>query len=284
MNASTVVIIVTAALAALLEIIDASIVNVAIPTMMGNLGVTLDEISWVSTGYMIANSIVLPIAAWLGTRLGRRSYFTGAILAFTAASFMCGIAPNLVVLVIFRIIQGLAGGALLPTSQTLIQEQLPHEKAGMASAIFGMSIMIGPALGPTLGGWLTDHLGWRSIFNVNVPLGLLAALMSWLNVKDTSHPKSVPQTTAAANAPPSKAKAKGWGVDWIGLLLLSIGVGFFQFIMERGEVEGWWDSNLIKVCSALSVFGVASFIYWELRIEQPIMNLRLFKENAVRSL
>src|SRR3954469_11110739 len=182
MKTRIVLIVITAAIASLLEIIDSSIVNVAIPTMMGNLGATLDEVAWVTTGYMIANSIVLPIAAWLGTRLGRRMYFTNAILLFTAASFACGMAPNLPMLVFFRIIQGLAGGALLPTSQTLIQEQFPREKAGLASAIFGMSIMIGPALGPTLGGYLTDNFGWRSIFNINIPLGILAATMSWMNV------------------------------------------------------------------------------------------------------
>jgi DHA2 family multidrug resistance protein len=263
----TVIIVITAALASLLEIIDSSIVNVAIPTMMGNLGATLDEISWVSTGYMIANSIVLPIAAWLGSQLGRRSYFTGAILLFTFASFLCGIAPNLPTLVLFRIFQGLAGGALLPTSQTLIQEQFPREKAGMAMAIFGMSVMIGPAIGPTLGGYLTDTLGWRSIFNINIPLGLLAAFMSWLNVEDSAHQKG-------KGASP---------VDWLGLFFLCVGVGCFQFILERGEVEGWWDSNLIRVCSVAALTGVSSFIYWELKIAHPIMNLRLFKENAVRS-
>src|ERR1700678_4173613 len=184
MNRRAILIVLTAAIASLLEIIDSSIVNVAIPTMMGNIGATLDEISWVTTGYMIANSIVLPIAAWVGMRLGRRKYFTGAILAFTAASFACGMAPNLPFLVFFRIIQGMAGGALLPTSQTLIQESFPPEKAGMAMAIFGLSVMVGPALGPTLGGYLTADFGWRSIFYVNVPLGLLAAVMAWTNVYD----------------------------------------------------------------------------------------------------
>src|ERR1700722_2771544 len=184
MSPQAIAIIITAAIASLLEIIGSSIVNVAIPTMMGNIGATLDEISWVTTGYMIANSIVLPISAWLGTRLGRKKYFTGAILLFTASSFACGMAPNLSTLILFRILQGLAGGALLPTSQTLIQEAFPPEKRGLAMAIFGLSVMVGPALGPTLGGYLTDNFGWRSLFNVNVPLGLLAATMAWLNVDD----------------------------------------------------------------------------------------------------
>src|SRR3984885_5918446 len=203
MNVRIVLIVITAAIASLLEIIDSSIVNVAIPTMMGNLGATLDEVSWVTTGYMIANSIVLPIAAWLGTRLGRRVYFTSAIAVFTLASLACGMAPNLPCLVFFRILQGLAGGALLPTSQTLIQEQFPREKAGFAMAIFGMCVMVGPALGPTLGGYLTDNFGWRSIFNVNVPVGVLAAFLSWRNV-----------TNAAYQAKdPLKPRD---GVDWWG--------------------------------------------------------------------
>lgn len=267
MSTKTIIIVITAAMAALLEIIDSSIVNVAIPTMMGNLGVTLDQISWISTAYMIANSIVLPIAAWLGTRLGRQTYFTTAILVFTAASFACGISPNLPVLIFFRIIQGLAGGALLPTSQTLIQEQFPREKAGLATAIFGMTVMIGPALGPTLGGYLTDHFGWRSIFNINIPLGLGAAMMSYINIENG------PKSAAHQNSK----------VDWTGLLLLCIGVGCFQFILERGEVEGWWDSNLIRILSFFAVSGITSFIWWELKVSNPVMNLKLFKDNAVRS-
>lgn len=270
MNARVAAIIFTAAIASLLEIIDASIVNVAIPTMMGNIGATLDEISWVSTAYMIANSIVLPIAAWIGMRLGRKRYFTTAIILFTIASFACGMAPNLPFLILFRVLQGLAGGALLPTSQTLIQEQFPREKAGLAMAIFGMSVMIGPALGPTLGGYLTDNFGWRSIFNVNIPLGILAAVMSWLNVEDAGYM-------------PKQSEAERHGVDWWGLIFLCVGVGCFQYILERGEADGWWDSKAIRACSVFAVVGISSFIYWELKIPNPIMNLRLFKSNIVRS-
>ncbi len=272
MNLRVVAIVATAALASLLEIIDSSIVNVAIPTMMGNIGATLDEISWVTTGYMIANSIVLPIAAWLGTRLGRRKYFTGAILLFTAASVACGMAPNLSFLVAFRILQGLAGGALLPTSQTLIQESFPPEKAGMAMAIFGLSVMVGPAIGPTLGGYLTDGFGWRSIFNVNLPIGLLAALMAWLNVQDVSFAKK--------GEVPGAKKAS---VDWTGLGLLSMGVGCFQYILERGQADGWFESKGITVCAILAVVGIIGFIYWELKVDNPIMNLRLFRFNILRS-
>ncbi len=267
MNMRAFLIVLTASIASLLEIIDSSIVNVAIPAMMGNLGATLDEISWVTTGYMIANSIVLPIAAWLGTRLGRKNYFTGAILLFTAASFACGISTNLTSLILFRILQGLAGGALLPTSQTLIQEAFPPEKRGIAMAIFGISVMVGPAIGPALGGYLTDTFGWRSIFNVNIPLGLFAAALSWGTVRNVSYEK----------------KEEGLGVDWLGLLFLSVGVGCFQYILERGQMAGWWDSLTIRICSVFAVLGIVSFIIWELKIPNPIMNLRLFKQNVLRS-
>ena len=263
----SIIIIVTAMMAALLEILDASIVNVAIPTMMGNLGVTLDAISWVSTGYMISNSIILPIAAWFGSRLGRRNYFTSAIILFTLSSFMCGIAPNLLVLVIFRIFQGLAGGALLPTAQTLIQEQFPKEKATLAMAIFGMSIMIGPALGPVLGGYLTDTIGWRAIFNINIPLGIIAAILSYMYIEQ--------------NTPSAETQKKS--VDWVGFGLLSLGVGCFQFILERGQAEGWLDSTAIRWTLLFAIISTGSFIYWELRVKNPIMNLRLFKTNAVNA-
>ncbi len=266
MSKKSIIIIVTAVLAALLEILDASIVNVAIPTMMGNLGVTLDAISWVSTGYMIANSIILPIAAWFGTRLGRRNYFTGAILLFTISSFMCGISPNLYCLVFFRILQGLSGGALLPTAQTLIQEQFPKEKATLAMAIFGMSIMIGPALGPVLGGFLTDTFGWRAIFNVNVPLGIIAAVCSYIYI-DQTKPDSASKKT----------------VDWVGFALLFLGVGCFQFVLERGQAEGWLDSMSIRTCLLAALVSIGTFIWWELRVKNPIMNLRLFKTNAVNA-
>src|SRR3954469_23310193 len=175
-------------MASLLEIIDTSIVNVAIPTMMGNLGSTLDEISWVITGYIIANAIVLPIASWMSEQLGRKFYYTGCIVIFTIASVACGLAPNLPTLVIFRVLQGFAGGALLPTSQAMIYESFPREQAGMASAIYGMSVMVGPTIGPTLGGYLTDNFGWRSIFNINLPLGIVVMLLSWFLVEDVAGP------------------------------------------------------------------------------------------------
>jgi DHA2 family multidrug resistance protein len=258
--------IATAGLASLLEIVDTSIVNVAVPTMMGNLGVTLDEISWVVTGYIIANAIILPLAGWLAVRIGRRRYYVGCIMLFTVASVACGFAPNLMVLVLFRVVQGLAGGALLPTSQALIQEALPPEQAGMASALYGMVVIIGPTIGPPLGGFLTDHYGWRSIFNINVPLGILATVMALTFVQNHE------LTEKELKNDPRKHP-----IDFTGLAFLVAAIGALQFVLERGQADDWFDSNPIRICSFLAVSSLIGFIWWELRTAYPIVALRLFK-------
>ena len=276
-------IILTAVLASLLEIIDTSIVNVAIPTMMGNLGATLEDISWVVTGYIIANAIVLPISAWLGSRIGRKKYYVGCILAFTLASVLCGLAPNLLSLTIFRIIQGLAGGALLPTSQTLIQEQFPREKAGMGSAIYGMSVMVGPTLGPTLGGFLTDHYGWRSIFNINLPLGLIAAFLAFVYVSSPSHEQGGQKQEGQKQEGVIASEKKKAPMDSIGLALLCLGVGCLQYILERGQADEWFDSIAIRVCTLIAIVCIPSFVVWELKFSHPIINLKLFKDSVVRN-
>jgi DHA2 family multidrug resistance protein len=255
-------------MASLLEIIDTSIVNVALPTMMGNLGATLEDISMVVTGYAIANAIILPASAWLAERFGRRKYYLGCILAFTLTSVACGLAPNLTFLIIFRIIQGAMGGALLPTSQTLIYEQFPKEKAGMAGAIFGMSVMIGPTLGPVMGGYLTDQFGWRSIFNINLPLGLLCFFLGYAAIfnreKDEDHHDHVSPE-----------------LDSIGLALLVAGIGCLQFMLERGEADDWFSSRAIVFCALVAAICLPAFLWWELRVKNPIINVRLFLDPIV---
>ncbi len=261
-------IIFVAVLASLLEIIDTSIVNVALPTMMGNLGCTLEDISMVVTGYAIANAIILPLSAWLGEKIGRRRYYLGCIILFTLTSVACGLAPNLATLTVFRILQGLAGGALLPTSQTLIYEQFPKEKAGMAGAIFGMSVMIGPTLGPVLGGYLTDEYGWRSIFNINLPLGIIALVLGSACIFD--RPK---------HGKESKDDDKGF--DGVGLALLTLGIGCLQFALERGEADDWFSSTSITGCVIMASVCLPTFVWWELRVKNPVINVRLFKDSVV---
>lgn len=256
-------IIFVAVLASLLEIIDTSIVNVALPTMMGNLGCTLEDISMVITGYAIANAVILPLSAWLSERLGRRKYYLGCIILFTVTSVACGLAPNLATLTFFRILQGLAGGALLPTSQALIYEQFPKEKAGIAGAIFGMSVMIGPTLGPVMGGYLTDEFGWRSIFNINLPLGILALFVGMTCIFDREKSQE-----------DKDAEQKGF--DAIGLGLLVAGIGCLQFVLERGEALDWFSSKVIIINTIITVFALPLFVWWELRVKNPIINIRLF--------
>lgn len=265
-NSKAPLIVFVAVLASLLEIIDTSIVNVALPTMMGNLGATLEDISMVITGYAIANAVVLPLSAWLGERFGRRNYYLGCITLFTITSVACGLAPNLEFLIIFRILQGLAGGALLPTSQTLIYEQFPKEKAGIAGAIFGMSVMVGPALGPVLGGYLTDTFGWRSIFNINLPLGMLALFVGMTCIFDVKY---------------EGQKPKEKGFDALGLILLVVGIGCLQYALERGEADDWFSSKLITTCALATVICLPTFVWWELKVKNPIINVRLFKEQIV---
>src|SRR5499426_3747764 len=205
-------------LALILEILDSSIVNVALPSMMGNLGATVDEISWVVTSYIIANVIVIPMTSWLAGRFGRRRYFVGSILVFTAASFLCGAARTLPELVAFRIVQGMGGGALLAVAQSLMVEIFPAQRQGTGQAIFGVGAMLGPSLGPTLGGWITDEWAWPWIFWVNVPLGIAAAILCW---------RLLPRT------PPGVLR-RADGVDWAGIALLVVGIAALQTVLERG--------------------------------------------------
>lgn len=221
----------------------------------------------VITGYAIANAIVLPVSAWAGERIGRRRYFIGCIALFTFFSVACGFAPNLYTLIVFRIFQGLAGGALLPTSQTLIYEQFPKEKAGIAGAIFGMSVMIGPTLGPTLGGYLTDNFGWRSIFNVNFPLGIMAIMIAMIAIENPSY------------ATGKKEDRKAF--DTWGLVLLVLGIGCLQYVLERGESSDWFESKLILLCTALALVCLPMFVWWETKVKAPIINVSLFTNSVV---
>lgn len=250
-------------LASMLELVDTSIVNVAIPHMMGNLGATLEEVAWVSTGYIVANVIVLPLTSWLSERFGRRNYYTGSILLFTLASFFCGAARSLEALVFWRVVQGIGGGALISTAQAILFDVFPLRERGTAMAIFGMGVMVGPTLGPTLGGWITDNYTWPWIFYINLPLGLLAAAATWRSVPEPEH---VIRRTR---------------VDWLGLAFLIVGIGALQVLLERGERQDWFESREIVVEAIAAGVGLVAFVWHELRTSDPIVDLRILRNRQL---
>jgi DHA2 family multidrug resistance protein len=254
---------ITVSLASVLELLDTSIVNVAIPHMMGNLGATLDQIAWVSTGYIVANVIILPITGWLSAFFGRRRYFAGSIALFTVASFMCGNAGSLGALIFWRIVQGLGGGALLSTSQAILYEEFPREEYGTAMAIFGVGVMVGPTLGPTVGGWITDVYGWPWIFYINIPFGMLALALTLSFINDSLHQQRVTR------------------VDFLGLGLLAVGIGALQTMLERGERLDWFSSGQIQLLAIASSVSLIAFIWHELRTEYPVVDLRILKSRQL---
>ena len=251
-------------LASVLELVDTSIVNVAIPHMMGNLGATLEEVAWVSTGYIVANVIILPLTPWLAARFGRRNYYTGSIILFTLASFFCGSARSLEALVFWRVIQGIGGGALISTAQAILFDVFPLSERGTSTAIFGMGVMVGPALGPTLGGWITDNYSWPWIFYINIPLGILAAYLTWSYVPE-----------------PRYKVQEDKGVDWLGLLFLIMGVGALQILLERGESKDWFESPEIITETVVAVCGMIGFVWHELTTDNPMVNLRVLKRRQL---
>src|SRR5881628_2231176 len=257
------IIAITVSLASVLELLDTSIVNVAIPHMMGNLGATLDQIAWVSTGYIVANVIVLPITGWLSAYFGRRRYFAGSIALFTLASFLCGNAGSLEALVFWRIVQGLGGGALLSTSQAILYEEFPREEYGTAMAIFGVGVMVGPTLGPTVGGWITDTYGWPWIFYINIPFGMLALALTLSFINDSRHQEKVSK------------------VDYLGLGLLAVGIGSLQTMLERGERLSWFESGEVTTLAIVSAVCLVAFIWHELTTEYPVVDLRILKSRQL---
>src|SRR5262245_36361972 len=257
------IIAITVSLASVLELLDTSIVNVAIPHMMGNLGATLDQIAWVSTGYIVANVIVLPITGWLSAYFGRRRYFAGSIALFTVASFMWGNAGSLGALIFWRIVQGLGGGALLSTSQAILYEEFPREEYGTAMAIFGVGVMVGPTLGPTVGGYITDVYGWPWIFYINIPFGMLALALTLTFIRDSLH------------------QVKAERVDYIGLALLAIGIGALQTMLERGERLDWFSSRQVTALAVISAVSIITFIWHELTTEHPVVDLRILKSRQL---
>ncbi|HEY0245992.1 MAG TPA: DHA2 family efflux MFS transporter permease subunit [Mucilaginibacter sp.] len=256
------IITITVITASLLELIDTTIVNVSLPNIQGNLGATLEDVAWVVTGYGVANVIVLPMSGWLGSRFGRKNYFLTSIIVFTIASFLCGNSTGLDELVLFRILQGVAGGGLISTAQAILVETWPREEIGTATALFGLGAVVGPTVGPTIGGYITDHTSWRWIFYVNIPVGAVAAFLTYTFVHKT--PK----------------EEKGRPVDWWGIALLAIAVGSLQTILEKGESEDWFAKTYILVLTITAILGLLLFIWRELSIEYPIVNFAIMRHRS----
>jgi MFS transporter, DHA2 family, multidrug resistance protein len=258
-----VIITITVIAAAIIELIDTSIVNVALNDMSGNLGATLEDVAWVVTAYAIANVIIIPMTSFLAARIGRRNYYIGSILLFTAASVACGNAHNIWELVAFRFVQGIGGGALLSTSQAILFETFTVAQRGFAASLFAVGIFVGPTIGPTLGGWIIDHYSWPWIFYINLPIGLTAALLSWIYVKEP---------TQARNAET---------IDWIGIGLLVAGLGALQTVLERGESEDWFSTRYIVVLTAVAAFSLVGFVIRELTTAHPVVDLRVLRSRRL---
>src|SRR5258706_2825949 len=259
------VIAITVTLATFMEVLDTSIANVALPHISGNLSAGADESAWVLTSYLVSNAIVLPLSGWLSSLIGRKRFYMSCVALFTVSSFLCGLAPSLGVLVLFRILQGVGGGGLQPSEQAILNDTFSLEKRGMAFAVYGLAVVVAPTIGPWLGGWITDNFSWRWIFYINVPVGILSLILTSFLVSDPPHMK--------------KANVKaGFRIDYIGIGLISLGLGSMQIILDKGQREDWLSSNFIRVFFVLMVFGLIAGILWELREKESVVDLRMFKD------
>lgn len=257
------IIVVTIITSTIIELIDTTIVNVSINTMSGNLGASLEDTAWVITSYAIANVIIIPMTSFLAEKIGRKQYYIGSILLFTLASAMCGFSDNLWELVAFRFLQGIGGGALLSTSQSILFETFPAKERATASGIFSLGIIIGPSIGPVMGGFIVDNLSWQWIFYVNIPVGLTAALLSYMYLR------------------PTKKSEDGRSIDWLGIFLLAVGVGALQVVLERGETDDWFSATYIIVLTVVSVLSLSTLVWWELKTPFPVINLRVLKSTTL---
>jgi DHA2 family multidrug resistance protein len=253
----------TVALAAFMEVLDTSIANVALPHIAGDLGASTDQGTWVLTSYLVSNAIVLPTGAWASSVIGRKSFFLSCIALFTVASFLCGIAPSLPILLVARVIQGAGGGGLQPMAQAIMADSFEPKKRGQAFALYGLVAVLAPSIGPTIGGWITDNYSWRWIFYINIPVGILAAVLVSRFVDDPPWIKA------------TKANLKN--LDYVGLGFLALAMAGMQIFLDKGEEDAWFASNFIRTFATMFVVGMTGLIAWEWRQAKPLMNLKLFK-------
>ena len=249
--------------ATFMEVLDTTVVNVSLPHVAGSLSATIDEATWALTSYLVANAIVLPLAGWLANQFGRKRLLMLSVSGFTSASLLCGLAPNLPLLVTFRVIQGATGGALQPLSQAVLLEAFPPEDRGKAMGFWGLGIVVAPIFGPVLGGWLTDSYSWRWVFYINLPVGIVALVLMKLFIFD-----------------PSYIRRQGTRVDWTGIGLLALGIGALQIFLDKGQEDDWFASDFMTSLALVSAVALAAFLLHELRVGHPVVDLRAFKSST----
>ena len=253
-------------LATFMEVLDTSIANVALPHIAGSLSAGQDESTWVLTSYLVSNAIVLPLSGWLSSIVGRKNFYMGCVALFTISSFMCGLAPNLAVLILCRVLQGVGGGGLQPSEQAILADTFPPAKRGMAFAVYGMAVVTAPAIGPTLGGWITDNFSWRWIFFINIPVGILSILLTSRLIQDPPYFR--------------RRKLSETHVDYVGLGFVAIGLGALQVVLDKGQREDWFESNFIVILSLIAAAALIFVIFWEWKHKDPIIDLHLFRDRT----
>jgi DHA2 family multidrug resistance protein len=253
----------TVTLATFMEVLDTSIANVALPHMAGTLGASQEEATWVLTSYLVSSAVILPISGWLMARMGRKRFYMTCVMLFTICSMLCGLAPSLPLLVLFRVLQGVGGGGLAPSEQAILADTFPVSKRGQAFAVYGMAVVVAPAIGPTLGGWITDNFNWHWIFFINLPVGLLSLFLTQRMVEDPPYLKEEQKTTGR--------------VDFMGLGLISIGVGCLEFVLDKGQEKDWFGDSMITSFAIIAVCTLVFFVWWEWQHDDPIVDIRLLK-------
>ncbi|HTS07894.1 MAG TPA: DHA2 family efflux MFS transporter permease subunit [Candidatus Eisenbacteria bacterium] len=253
-------------LATFMEVLDTSIANVALPHIAGSLSAGQDESTWILTSYLVSNAIVLPLSGWLSSIIGRKNFYMGCVALFTISSFMCGLAPNLTVLILCRVLQGAGGGGLQPSEQAILADTFPPAKRGMAFAIYGVAVVTAPAIGPTLGGWITDNFTWRWIFFINIPVGILSILLTSRLIQDPPYFR--------------RRKLSETHIDYIGLGFVALGLGTLQVVLDKGQRDDWFESHFILWMSVIAISSLIFVIFWEWRNKDPIIDLHLFRERT----
>src|SRR6476619_2486579 len=247
--------------ATFMEVLDTTVVNVSLPHIAGSLSATIDESTWVLTSYLVANAIVLPMTGWLARTFGRKRLLMASVSGFTIASLLCGLAPTLPLLVMFRLIQGATGGAMQPLSQAVLLEAFPPHERGKAMGFWGLGIVVAPILGPVLGGWLTDSYSWRWVFYINIPVGIISLVMTKMYVFD-----------------PAYLRRETRKVDYWGIGMLTVGIGALQIVLDKGQQEDWFESNMITTLAVVSAVTLIALVWHELTADNPIVDLRVLKE------